>query len=103
MWRATELATYPWPTQSASTTRATLSLHEKIADRSPPESAPDGTAMTSASRPASSSERWARSLPAHNSMHPNGRMTEVVHAIVSGSIFLNFIPVYLVFQLDTRP
>jgi hypothetical protein len=25
-------------------------------------------------------------------MHPNGRITEVVHSTVSGSIFLNFIP-----------
>src|SRR5580692_12065794 len=68
-----------------------LSLQEKTAERSPPESAPEGTAMTSASRPASSIDRWAFSLPAQSSMQPNGRTTEVVHSKVWGSTFLNFI------------
>src|SRR5580704_6704381 len=67
------------------------SLHEKTAERSPPLSEPEGTAMTSASRPASSIERWAFSLPAQSSMQPKGRAAEVVHSKVCGSIFLNFI------------
>ena len=89
MWRATLLATKPWPTQSAKTTRATSSVQEKTAERSPPESEPEGTAITSASRPASSMERWAFSLPAQSSMQPKGRAALVVHS--KASTFLNFI------------
>src|SRR6266852_6357149 len=95
MCRATRLALYPCPTQSASTTRAILSLHENIAERSPPLSQPLGTAMTSVSSPANSSDRCARSFPAQSSMHPNGRATEVVHSSPSFSIFLNPIKVML--------
>src|ERR1035438_179858 len=68
-----------------------LSLQEKTAERSPPDSAPEGTAITSASRPASSRLRWAFSLPAQSSMQPKGRATEVLHSTVCGSTFLNFI------------
>src|SRR5690348_1295988 len=68
-----------------------LSLHENTAERSPPLSPPEGTAITSASRPANSSDRCARSFPAHSSMHPNGRCADVVHANIAGSTLLTFI------------
>src|SRR5207344_3499466 len=68
------------------------SLHENTAERSPPLSAPEGIAITSASNPASSSVRCALSFPAHNSMQPNGRAADVLHTNASRSIFLNFIP-----------
>src|SRR5438046_10764183 len=71
-----------------------LSLQENTADRSPPVFAPDGTAMTSASRPANSRERCALSLPAQSSMQPKGRAADVVHARVSGEIFLSGILVF---------
>src|SRR5579864_9501713 len=67
-----------------------LSLHEKTAARSPPLSAPEGTAITSPSSPANSSDRCARSFPAQSSMHPKGLTAEVVHCSPSTSIFLNF-------------
>src|SRR5467141_3696660 len=96
-WRATPAAVYPWPTQSARTTRAVLSLQENTAERSPPLSPPEGTAMTSLSNPARSSERCALSLPAHSSMQPKGRITVLVQSNCWDSTFLNFI---LVSMLD---
>src|SRR5436305_13521448 len=68
-----------------------LSLQENTADRSPPVFAPDGTAITSASRPANSRERCALSFPAQSSMQPNGRAGDVVQARVSEEIFLRVI------------
>src|SRR5215471_14680225 len=72
-----------------------LSLQEKTAERSPPFSPPAGTAMTSLSRPASSRERCARSLPAHSSMQPKGRMAVREQLSSCGWIFLNFISVWM--------
>src|SRR5215467_5670407 len=65
-----------------------LSLQEKTADRSPPLSPPEGTAITSLSRPASSRDRCVLSLPAHNSMQPKGRRAVREHSSSLGSIFL---------------
>src|SRR5882762_2047128 len=72
-----------------------LSLHEKTAERSPPLSPPDGTAIMSQSKPASSNERCARSFPAHNSMQPNGRTTVLVQSEKSRSNFLEFISAFM--------
>src|SRR5712664_1725107 len=68
------------------------SLQENTAERSPPLSPPDGTAMTSLCSPARSSERCAFSLPAHSSMQPKGRIVVLVQSNCSGSTFLNFMP-----------
>src|SRR6267154_433721 len=77
--------------QSARTTRAKLSLQENTAKRSPPLSPPEGTAITSLSSPAKSSERCAFSFPAHSSMQPKGRIAVLVQSNSWGSTFLNFI------------
>src|SRR5207245_4297319 len=78
-------------TQSARTTRARLSLQENTAERSPPLSLPEGTAITSLSKPARSRERCALSLPAHSSMQPKGRIGVMVQSVSVGAIFLAFI------------
>src|SRR6266446_3599294 len=77
--------------QSARITRAMLSLQENTADRSPPFSPPEGTAITSLSSPARFRERWAFSFPAHSSMQPKGRMAVTVQSNCSGLIFFTFI------------
>src|SRR5207245_5716983 len=102
MCRATRLAWYPCPTQSASTTRAILSLQENTAERSPPLSPPEGTAIRSLSSPASSKERCAFSLPAHSSMHPKGRTAVLVQSNCSGSTFLNFMTSWMPYLAPSK-
>src|SRR5690349_25048874 len=55
--------------------------------------------MTSLSRPASSRDRWALSLPAHNSIHPKGRIVVREHSSSLGSLFLTF----MVFWISLGP
>src|SRR5882762_6086325 len=71
-----------------------LSLHEKTAERSPPLSPPEGTAIMSQSKPASSNERCARSFPAHNSMQPKGRISVFMQSEKSRATFLEFVSAF---------
>src|SRR5260370_715265 len=67
------------------------SLQENTAERSPPLSPPDGTAMTSLCNPARSRERCALSLPATSSLPPKGRIAVFAQSNSSGSTSLRFI------------
>src|SRR5258708_13288094 len=67
---------------------------EKRGETPPPLSPPEGTAIMSQSKPASSNERCARSFPAHNSLQPKGRITVFVHPEKSRSIFLEFVSAF---------
>src|ERR1700687_4773113 len=80
-----------------------LSLQENTAERSPPLSPPDGTAMTSLCNPASSRERCALSLPAHSSMQPKGRIVVFVQSNCSGSTFFNFMTILMHAGLSLVP